>query len=169
MAEVRIGDAAPRFLARLRMHLDAAAQGAKVLGFSTEPSSVSGSDPLALWLSPDQWLLVSSRRDATGMARDCAESLGPVLHLVTDATDALHCLAIDGPGARTLLAMGSGIDFSAQSFAPGRCVRTRFAKVAAVIHAVDRDRFEMYVDRSVAHYISEWLARAARDPLLRRL
>jgi heterotetrameric sarcosine oxidase gamma subunit len=168
MADVRIGDASPRFLARLRVHLDDAAAVAAALGLSTEPSSVSGTDPMALWLGPEQWLLVSSRLDALAMAEDCSRVLGPILHLVTDAKDALHCLSIDGAGARMLLAMGSGVDFDEQAFPAGRCVRTRIAKIAAVIHSIDRDAFELYVDRSVGHYIGEWLSRAARDPLLRK-
>jgi sarcosine oxidase gamma subunit len=63
--------------------------------------------------------------------------------------------------------MLSGLDYDARRFRPGRCARTRMAKVAVIVRAVEEDRFELYVDRSVAGYLDSWLRRSAGDPVLR--
>jgi sarcosine oxidase gamma subunit len=42
-------------------------------------------------------------------------------------------------------------------------VRTRIAKLAVVIRAIDREQFEMFLDRSVSRYFLEYLGRNARD------
>jgi sarcosine oxidase gamma subunit len=40
------------------------------------------------------------------------------------------------------------------------------AKVAVLVHAVEAQRFDLYVDRSVVHYLLQWLQWSARDPIL---
>ena len=90
-------------------------------------------------------------------------SLAETVHHATDASDALACFVISGRDARGLLAMGSGVDFDPRAFAPGHCVRTRFARIAVVVHCVGVDRFELIFDRSVAHYLEQWLRRAMED------
>jgi heterotetrameric sarcosine oxidase gamma subunit len=158
--------ASPRSLVRLRVHMADAASAAARLGLSNEPLSSSGSEPTSLWISPDQWLLVSERQSAEALVAHCRSGLGEMLHNATDATDALDCLVVEGARARALLAMACGLDLEGDSFPRGKCARTRFAKVAAVIHAVGEEKFDVYVDRSVSHYVAQWLGRACREPLL---
>jgi len=63
------------------------------------------------------------------------------------------------------LAMGCGIDMHPSSFATGQCVRTNFAQVPIFIVATGDLEFDLYVDRSYAHYLQEWLSDAAKDPI----
>ena len=147
----------------LRVPLGDAEESAQALGLPTAPLTSRPGDPTALWLAPDQWLLTSSTERAEALVGRIERSLGDRLHLATDASDALACFVVSGPDARGLLAMGSGVDFHERAFVPRQCVRTKFARIAVVVHCVEVDQFELIVDRSVAHYLEEWLRRAITD------
>lgn len=170
MAELRIEVPEPhgRGLVRLRVPLNQAAQAAAVARLPLEPLTVDEGEPAALWVGPDQWLIVSETRPAEAVLADLAARLVGILHHASDASDALALISVEGSAVRSLLAMLSGIDYDAASFPHGRCVRTRMAKVAVLVRAVGAERFELYVDRSVADYLEAWLRRAARDPILHR-
>lgn len=169
MADVRIERLEPHGLGlvRLRVPLNHAAQAAAVARLPLEPLAVDEGEPAALWLGPDQWLIVSRSRPAELVLADLAARLDGILHLASDASDALAVITLEGTAARGLLAMLSGLDYDARRFRPGRCSRTRMAKVAVIVRAVEEDRFELYVDRSVAGYLDSWLRRSAEDPVLR--
>ena len=74
---------------------------------------------------------------------------------------------MSGPASRTVLAMGCGIDLHPGAFSPGDCVRTNFAQVLLLIVAVGDKHFELYVDRSEARYLSDWISGAGEDPITR--
>jgi len=134
-----------------------------------EPMYWTGEDPVMLWLGPDQWLILSDVQTADELIFACAARLQGLLHYAVDASAALVCVDVEGPSARRILGMGSGIDFHPRAFGVGRCVRTRFANVGALIRGVAPDGFELYVDRSVTDYLERWFAYASADPLLRSL
>ena len=163
---IRPCDAERRPLVRIRVPLAEAARAAAALRLPTEPMRWSGSDPAALWVSPDQWLLVGERRSSGGIIWACRTQLGDILHAATDSSDALTYFVLEGSGARMLLAMGSGVDFDPSIVGPAHCVRTRIAKLAVVVRAMGEDSFEMFVDRSESRYLYEYLRRNARDPIL---
>jgi sarcosine oxidase subunit gamma len=165
MADVTLtpdGEAGRAFV-RLRIAVQDADAAARALGLPLEPSTSRSGDPTALWVAPDQWLLSSSGHSAEALIARLDEALGASVHNATDASDALACFTVAGTAARGLLAMGSGVDFDNTAFPPGRCVRTRFAKLAVLVHAVAADRFDLIFDRSAAHYLEQWLRRAMVD------
>jgi sarcosine oxidase subunit gamma len=169
MAELELDyEAHPRrAVVRLRVPLSSAAQAAAALSLAAPLTACVAGDVTSLWIGPDQWLLVSDRLTAPAIVAECAAALAGRLHLAVDATSALECAALEGARARELLAMGSGVDWSLASLPAGRCVRTRFARVALVAHAVGDSRFDLYVDGSHRAYLDRWFAHAVRDPLLR--
>jgi sarcosine oxidase subunit gamma len=165
MAEVTIRPSSPerRPIVRLRVPLAEAARAAALMQLPSEPLQSSVSDPAALWISPDQWLLVGEHLSADEIIAMCRARLAEMLHAATDSSDALASFVIEGADARNLLAMGSGVDFHRSVFAPGKCVRTRIAKLAVVVRAVGEQLFEVFVDRSASRYFREYLDRSARD------
>lgn len=166
MAEIAVRSAVDdrRSLVRLRVPMTETGRAAAALQLPSEPLRWSGTSPAALWVSPDQWLLVDEARSAQQLIGYCDAALGDTLHSATDSSDALTCITVGGAGARGLLAMLSGVDFDAGRFAAGQCVRTRMAKVAVLVRAMIDGQFELFVDRSVGPYLEQWLHRAAQDP-----
>jgi sarcosine oxidase, subunit gamma len=160
---IRAAPPGRRALVGLRVSLSDAPRAAAAVGLPCDPLCWSGHDPAALWIGPDQWLLIGERLQAEDIVSLCQKQLGVLLHAATDLSDALDCIVIEGSGARDLLAMGSGVDFHPLAFRSGNCVRTRIAKLAIIIRAVDNERFEVIVDRSARRYLLEYLERSARD------
>lgn len=125
------------------------------------PLSAAGGDPRSLWLGPDQWLLVSNSMTPDSIVGNCKETLAEILHNAVDYSAGLVVLRIIGPNAGALLATGSGIDFRPEKFPIRTCCRTRLAQVAAVIVAETPEQFDVYVDRSYATYLIDWLTDAS--------
>jgi sarcosine oxidase subunit gamma len=156
-----------RAIVQLRLSMPDARAAAAELELASPLQVHIAGDYRSLWLGPDQWLLVSDRLAASAMLERCATALGSFLHLAVDASAAWYCETLAGARVRDLLAMGAGIDWSPRAMPGGRCVRTRFARIAAVFAAAAADRFDVYVDRSHRDYLDRWLANAVQDPLLR--
>jgi heterotetrameric sarcosine oxidase gamma subunit len=113
-----------------------------------------------LSLGPDQWLLVSDQLSAEQLIEMCADELANVRHHAVDVSAALNCALVRGERAPVLLSMGACIDWSVQ------CTRTRFASVPVVVHRCADTSFDLYYDRSLRHYLDQWMSHALRDPLL---
>ena len=79
----------------------------------------SGTDPSICWLSPDQWLFCSDQKSADVLAGEISEALPDQLHAATDVSSSLACFSLEGGAARTILAMGCGIDLHPLSFQAG--------------------------------------------------
>jgi sarcosine oxidase subunit gamma len=156
-----------RAIVRLRVPVAYGEHAAGALGLAAPLTARVAGDVTSLWVAPDQWLLVSDRIAPSPIVEHCAHALAGRLHLAVDATSALHCAAVEGARVRALLAMGSGLDWSPAGLPAGRCVRTRFARIAIVAHAVGDSRFDLYLDGSHRAYLDRWFAHAVRDPLLR--
>ncbi len=148
----------------LRVQFSAAARAAAAMGLPVEALSVAGSDPQALWLAPDQWLIVSDTDSADRLIHQCRQHLGSILYSATDASAAFTTCRLEHPQARRLLAMGSGLDFDKLSY--GQCARTRLAQVPAVVVPLPDTGYDLYVDSSYAHYLQRWALQAGGDPIL---
>ncbi len=168
MAEITVSSCAHQARAKimLRVPMSDAARVAQAMSLPA-PMCWTGEDPALLWVGPDQWLILSDAQTADELIFDCAARLQSVLHHAVDASAGIACVVVEGVSARVLLGMASGVDFHPRAFGVGRCVRTRFANVSALIRAVAPDGFELYVDRSVTDYLERWFAHASADPLLR--
>ena len=126
-----------------------------------------GGDPATHWLGPDQWLFTSDSKPTEDILSQIKRKLSGQLYAATDMSSHYVCFALSGPAARTVLAMGCGIDMHASAFMTGQCVRTHFANVLLLIVAVENNHFDLYLDRSHARYLSSWLANAGEDPITR--
>lgn len=155
-----------RFKLRLRVAMSAAAQAAQLLDLPAALQTRVSGDTAALWLGPDQWLMVSDRVPAAAVAEKCAGVLDGLSYHTAEVTAALACARVQGAAVRELLTMGSGIDWEISRVPVAQCRRTRFARIPIVVHAVAADAFELYYDRSYRHYLECWFAHATSDPLI---
>ena len=123
-----------------------------------------GPDCSALWLGPDEWLVVAAdgRNDALGSA--LRDALGDTHHAVTDVSASRTIIEIAGQDARSVLAKGCSLDLHASAFKPPRTAQTLLAKSQVILQCVDaQPRFRLLVRSSFAHYAADWLIDAASE------
>ena len=156
-----------RSIVRLRVRPQGAEAAGKALQLPRKTLQWSGEDPVAHWLGPDQWLLTSDSKTAKDMIARIDRTLAGQLHAATDMSSSYAYFSIRGSAARMVLAMGCGIDLHPSVFRRGQCVRTHFANVLLLVVAVQADHFALYIDRSHARYLSDWLVNSSEDPITR--
>lgn len=137
------------------------------LALPLAPNTVTSTgDHRALWLGPDEWLLVGpeGRQDAVQDALHVgvAGALGAIVDVSANRT----VLEIRGIKARDLLAHGVSIDLDEHTFGPGRCAQTLLAKAQVIIERRAGQAFHLYLRSSFAGYAADWLLDAATDPSL---
>lgn len=102
-----------------------------------------------LCLAPAEWLLISQH----ALPENRQEGL-----VLTDVTDGLSVLSIQGPLAREALSKGCGLDFEAHVFPVGQCARTRLTQITVIVDCVgEGPTFDLYIPRSYRQYLSDWL------------
>ena len=156
-----------RSIVRLRVRPSAADAAEKALRLPQGAIHSQHGDPVACWFGPDQWLLTSENKPVAEILEHIDGALAGQLYAATNMSSGYACFAISGPAARIGMAMGCGIDMHETAFTAGRCVRTRFAQVPLFIVATGNFDFDLYVDRSYANYLQDWLAAAGKDPIAR--
>jgi heterotetrameric sarcosine oxidase gamma subunit len=139
-------------------------RGPVVLGGVMLPATVGDTaegSPGVLCTGPGEWLLIEERT-RTGAARFSLEEFEREARTqglaVADLSDGLVGLALKGVSAWDALAGGCGVDFHGRNLPWGRCVRTRLAQIPVVVVRMEKSsEFELYVPRSYAQYLTDWL------------
>ncbi|MGW1892572.1 sarcosine oxidase subunit gamma [Streptomyces sp. NPDC002004] len=160
------------FLAQVNVRLDAKGAAADAVGLALdlplplEPNTVVQAGELtALWLGPDEWLLVGrpgTQRDLESRIRSAAAD-EPVS--VTDVSAQRTTLLVAGPRARDLLSHGCPLDLHPRVFGAGRCAQTTLGRAQIVLVSRDEPRagFWVLVRSSFAGYLTDWLLDAATE------
>lgn len=134
---------------------------------STDTVASSGTHTV-LWLGPDRWWLVSLPEMASALEGDLNTALNGQAIAVTDVSHGWTAVRIGGEAARDLLAKLCSLDLHPRSFKPGSCVQTELRGFYVVLHAVDETpRFDLFLPRSYAVSMWEWLVDAAAEFALR--
>jgi heterotetrameric sarcosine oxidase gamma subunit len=115
-----------------------------------------------LCLAPGEWLILSGKSSAELRAHLQAGLQQYGLAFV-DWSDGYAGLALEGSAARTVLSKACGLDLDSHAFPPGRCARTRLAQLPVIVECREVARFELYVARSYAHYLRDWLLDAGAE------
>jgi len=125
-------------------------------------NSWSGDDPVICRIAPDTWLLLSALHETPEIIPAVRTGCGRRSYAVTDVSDSLVTLWIEGADALALLARGCGLDLSIGAFGLQACARTLLAQLPVVIRRATPDRFECVVDRSAAQWLYDWLVDAVK-------
>jgi sarcosine oxidase subunit gamma len=148
----------------------AAAKGILGASLPKQPrTSVSWGDIKVLWLSTDQWLILCPRTKTGALLAELRGALAGIHSLAVDVSDMRAVIRMEGEGSREILMKGTSLDLLSPDYAPGTARRMRFAEIAALLHVVEEDIFDIYVFRSYAHYAWEFLLATAREPAKIRL
>jgi sarcosine oxidase, subunit gamma len=119
-------------------------------------------DMKALWLSPDQWLILCPGDKAQKILAELNTSLKGIHSLAVDVSDMRAIIRLEGEHARTTVMKGTSIDLTHGDYTPGTIRRMKFAEVGALLHIIEDDVIEIYVFRSYADYTWEFLLKAGR-------
>jgi sarcosine oxidase subunit gamma len=136
----------------------------KHFGLAITPTpnrAVRAGDLTVLWHGPGQWLIVRAL-GVRALADELAGVCGDGAALV-DLGHARTVLRFAGESVFDVLAKGTSIDLRPASFPPGACALTALGKINALLHAVAPTTIDVYVPRSYAEALVEWLEHAARD------
>ena len=117
-----------------------------------------------LWLGPDEWLVAAPERGVPDLLGRLARALAGRHASVIDLSASRAIIEIAGAQARTLLEKGCGLDLHPRAFGPGCCAQTLFAKLPVIIDQVGAaPSYRLFVRRSAAHWLAEWLIDAAEE------
>ncbi len=141
----------------------AAAKSALGVDLPNAPrTSTTFGDVQVLWLSTDQWLVLTGRARVIALLAELRKALGTLHSLAVDVSDMRAVIRLEGEGIRETLMKGSTLDLISEDYAPGTVRRMRFAEIAALLHVVEQNMIDIYVFRSYADYAWAFLVKAAR-------
>ena len=161
---VRPLPSATRLLLRGDPDVMTAALGALGLPFSAAACrAVAQSGRAALWLGPDERLLLAPEGELGELSERLRETLAGRDHSLVDVSHRQCALEVSGPQAATLLNCGCPLDLDREAFPAGMCSRTLLGKAEIVLWRTAEHRFHLEVWRSFAAYVSKVLALAARE------
>ncbi|MGB8327411.1 MAG: sarcosine oxidase subunit gamma family protein [Steroidobacteraceae bacterium] len=154
--------------ARFIFRGDAAAQSAAgtVFGvtFSTVACrAVTAGARAALWLGPDEQLLIAPAADAPAIPAQFAAALSAVPHSLVDTGHRQVALELHGAQAAWLLNGACPLDLDPSAFPVGMCTRTVFGKAEIVLWRTATDGFHVEVWRSFTRYVTGLLDEIARE------
>jgi sarcosine oxidase, subunit gamma len=150
------------FLGMVSLRVDprseAASRVATVLGTPLPAwcGEVTGTDARqALWLGPDEWLVVTGE-DPVALSARLEAAIGDDPGLALDVSANRTVLELAGPWARAVLEKGCPIDLHPRAFAPGRAVSTTLARVPVVLWQTGEMSYRLLPRSSFADYVARW-------------
>jgi sarcosine oxidase subunit gamma len=163
-AELRVLPDAAKFIFRGRRAAIEAAGPAFGLALpDTACRAASTDERAALWLGPDEFLLIAPEQDEGGIARDFPAALADMPHALVAVGHRSAGFTISGPEAATVLNSGCPLDFAPEAFPVGMCTRTVLGKAEIVLWRIAPDCFRVEVWRSFASYVWLFLDEARRE------
>jgi sarcosine oxidase subunit gamma len=125
--------------------------------------ATEGEARAALWLGPDEQLLLVQQADWESVISALAARLAGMPHSLVDISQRQVALQVSGERAAELLNSGCPLDLHPQAFPPGMCTRTLFAKAPIVLWRTAANTFHIEVWRSFARYLQQLLLESARE------
>jgi len=146
--------------------------GIPPLTLPLEPNTTVGNaDRGALWLGPNEWLLVDAigalLPDEAGptpsLVRELEAALSGTHHSVVDVSGGRAVIQLSGPGRLELLSSICPLDLHPRVWEPGRCAQTVVGRAQALLQELP-DATRVFVRPSFAHYMVDLLLDAASAP-----
>ena len=130
----------------------------------TEANTSSSSDKLtAIWLSPDEWMIVSNE---TNSKETNTYELNDILFnnisktslgAVTDVTDQFVQLELRGGKIYELFSSGSPFNFNEFKEKKGSTAQTVLNHIDVIMHHKEENVVNLFVRRSFAQHLWDWI------------
>jgi len=146
----------------------AAATLGRALGIllgSVPGRAVTSRERAALWLGPDEWLVLAPAE--SGLAARASASLGGLPASVVDISHRHAAIEVAGPHAAWCINAFNALDLDRRVFPVDGCTRTLFGKAEIVLWRTAWDVFRIEVARSFARYVWACLEEARQEFLCR--
>jgi sarcosine oxidase, subunit gamma len=117
----------------------------------------------ALWLGPDEQLLIAPEADAASARAALDGALGSIPHSLVDISHRQVAFEVKGPRAEWLLQAGCPLDLDLAHFPVGMCTRTVYVKAEVVLWRTAADSFRLETWRSFAEYVVGLLDESALE------
>jgi sarcosine oxidase subunit gamma len=117
----------------------------------------------ALWLGPDEHLLLGPAAEAATLAAELEAALADVAHSLVDVSHRQVALQVLGSDAGGILNTGCPLNLELKEFPPGMCTRTLLGKADIVLWRTGAADFRLEVGRSFSNYVLDWLLEAGQD------
>jgi sarcosine oxidase, subunit gamma len=150
------------FLAQVDLRLDPLEATRAPVPLPLEPNTAWEDGPrAALWLGPDEWLILGRPGDGAAIVSELEAALAGVHHSAVDVGANRVALEISGQRSKEVLSKGCSLDLDARGgWNAGRCAQTLLARVPVIL----QERAEttgILVRPSFADYLVDWLIDAA--------
>ena len=125
----------------------------------TLPATVAYADRARLYrTAADAWWIVTAEPT---LVSTLARSVPGTSGTVTDLSHSRVRIAVEGPAARAMLGRGICVDLHPLAFAIGQFAQTGLHHTAVLLERSAEARYELYLPRTFAVSIWEWLIDAA--------
>jgi sarcosine oxidase, subunit gamma len=115
----------------------------------------------ALWLGPDEWLILAPLSDP--VTTRLAQAMHDCPHALVDVSHRQCAIELTGVTAADVLNAGCPLDLDTGAFPVGMCTRTILGRSEIVLWRTAAETFHLEVARSFAPYVRAFLHEAARD------
>jgi len=152
-----------RFVFQGRAEARAAAGNAFGVALPETPCQArTAGERSALWLGPEEHLLLAPAEAAGRVQAELASALAGFAHSLVEVSHRQVGFRVCGPAARDVLASGCPLDLDDAAFPDGMCTRTIFAKGEVVLWRRSAEEYHLEVARSFSAYVLGWMREAHR-------
>ncbi len=138
--------------------LDAPLRAASGISLPLGVGEVTGeADLRAMRVAPGRLRLVADSRAIPASILAALEGQVTIIEI----THGQRRYRLSGARLFEVLAKGIALDFASAAVGPGRCALTQLHRVPVLLHRLGERMLELYVPRSFAQSIEEWLTDAA--------
>ena len=143
----------------------------KILGMilPNEACGTSNKEKItSLWLGPNEWLLVSNdeipkETNTYELEQVLFDNISKTnLGAITNVTDHFTIFSLSGSNIFEVLSKACPFDFSSENFGNSKVVQTILNHVDVTIHRRSENDVDLYVRRSFADYLWDWLKDSAK-------
>ena len=126
-------------------------------------TSTSGEALTALWLSPDEWMLLSNKavsedNNTYEVEANLINNISKVnLGAVTDVSDQFVMINIKGNKIFDLFSTGSPFNFNEFKEKKGSVVQTILSHIDVIIHLTEINEVNLLVRRSFSEHLYSWI------------
>ena len=114
--------------------------------------AVTSRDRAALWLGPDEWLILAPS-GATELAALAIRAVGDHPVSVVDVSQRTVALEISGTRAAWCLNGFCALDLDGRTFPAGMCTRTLLGKAEVILWRIGSETFRVEIARSLFPYV----------------